>query len=167
MAYTDKAMISVLQKAEAVAKTNKMPVPITLDDADEKDCYRIAVEKSYIADCGNQTPILCYDGLLELSRLNDLQTDKEQRQQREKLRLGLSVFAAGLSVISIMCSAGTLWIIALDRYRPLITEHPVRIVGAVEILSNQAPSTDNREKDTQSCESDPYTGEACCNVHEN
>jgi hypothetical protein len=181
MAYTEEAMIAVLQKAAEVFR-NFSPDGILLhppistipfDGDDEIECFNIAIQKEYIQTfTGNAGRSFSFQhtGSLELNRLLGTQAEKTrkiQRHQREKLKIRLDVSALCVSFLAILFSATALGISALNRYWPLLAEYPVRIVGAVELLPEKTSSGYDGNKQTESSESDSGTGESCANVHEN
>jgi len=125
MSYTDDAMISVLQKAEAAARSGDFPAPVHLEGTDEYHCWRVAESKKYITlDTSGRLLVFYPAGLVELDKLREVKAAKMreiERHKREKLKINLDVFAVILSIFAICFSAAALWISALNRYRPLVS----------------------------------------------
>jgi len=172
MGYTENAMISVLQKAEKEMRSGKsmFDLQIALEGVDEFDCYQIAIREQYIiTSFEDRLRTLTYRGLIELHRLTERKSEKKreiEHRTREQLKVNLDIGAFTLSLVSIAFSACTLWIIALDRYRPSMVEQPIRVMGAIEVLPYQTPTAQNGDKDTETCEPDTEASDSSADIHE-
>jgi hypothetical protein len=74
----------------------------------------------------------------------------------------------GVSIVSIVISLITFWLVILDRNRPpAIGEQNIRVVDRVEPLLDQGVSTPPQGSDTNCNTSEPNsnTGDACTNIH--
>jgi len=83
MAYSDDAMISVLQKCLA-ASSEKRPPPysIEIDTENEQTCFDIATSKQYIALVrGNTFEDFTNSGQIELNRLIEAKKQREIEQE--------------------------------------------------------------------------------------
>ena len=156
MAYSDDAMIAVITKVESAHRA-KLPgnqVQDLLEGTDEHDCYKIAVSKKYFgvdAHCNHLW--FAHATHIELDRLVEAKNNK----QREIARGNRETLHIVLLIISIVIAACALWISALNRYRSLVPEHPVGIMGTIEILPDQTPTTTDSDEYPDASKADSET----------
>jgi len=143
MAYTDEAMISVIQKALDIIYARQGDgsdefVSMELDGVDELDCFRLTKHQGYFTtDHEWWIMSIMPGGVYELSRLiekkNDIQCKEAEHQIQQKLLTAtkISTYSAWFSSLVLF---GTLMATMLNN-KPVILQYPVQ----VEILSSSPP----------------------------
>ena len=165
MAYTDDAMISVLQKAyEAVRHketTGEFAPPIQCDDFNEECCLNIAAYMGYFTVNERHSVMSILPiGLFELNRLLE---SKEQKRREERLVAAndrSTKVAFGTSVFSVVILAITLVVTVFNSFSTTVLKQPVQI----EILSPPV-STLFQQPDTKTEPFDSeieHTNPCCC-----
>jgi len=155
VAYTDDAMISVLQKAEELVNQGKSfnTLKNSFTGKDELDCYEIAHSKQYVKYNHYNSLVMTTGGQDELARLLNVKTEK----RRENLRTNLRIATLVVSTVGTLIMICTFW--ATLKNRTTVLEQPIKVEGAVEVLLpplHQVPS-DNGGEVPNASESDSDT----------